>query len=123
MVKVNVTIKNLPEIRRAFSQAPHLTVRYVNKAIARSLIQIERSSKMNAPVRTGYLRASHTTRLSNLRGEIEPMAKYAIYVHEGTRFMRSRPFLFDAVKDNEKFVEDEFEKAVQNVLDDIGRSV
>lgn len=123
MARVQITIKNLPEIRRAFSQAPRLTVKYVNRAIARSLLKIERDSKLNAPVDTGYLRASHTTRLSNLRGEVEPMATYALYVHEGTRFMRSRPFLFDAVSDNEKFVETEFEKAVQDVFDDIGRSV
>lgn len=123
MARVNITIKNLPEIRRAFSKAPQLTVKYVNRAIARSLLKIERDSKLNTPVDTGYLRASHTTRLSSLRGEIEPVAQYAIYVHEGTRFMRSRPFLLDAVNENERYVQDEFEKAVQNVLDDIGRSV
>jgi len=123
MARVQIKIKNLPEIRRAFTQAPRLTVKYVNKAIARSLLKVERDSKLNTPVDTGYLRASHTTRLLNLKGEVEPMAKYAIYVHEGTRFMRPRPFLLEAVNDNEKFVQDEFEKAMQDVFDDIGRRV
>jgi len=31
--------------------------------------------------------------------------------------------LLEAVNDNEKFVQDEFEKAMQDVFDDIGRRV
>lgn len=123
MAKVQIKIKNLPQIRRAFAKAPRLTVKYVNRAIARSLLKIERDSKLNAPVDTGYLRASHTTRLLPLKGEVEPMARYAIYVHEGTRFMRARPFLLKAVNENERFVQDEFERAMQDVFDDIGRGV
>lgn len=123
MVRINVTIKNLPEIRRAFSQSPKLTVKYVNRAIEKSLLSIERDSKINTPVRTGYLRASHRTLFGNLRGELEPKAAYAIYVHEGTRYMRARPFLLNAVNSNESLVEREFKQAVQTVLDDIGRMV
>ena len=113
----------MPEIRAAFSQAPALTVKHLNRAIQRSMLQIERDSKLKTPVDTGFLRASHRTLFTQLRGELEPRADYAIYVHEGARYMKSRPFLFDAVNENERFVQQEFEKAVQNVLDDIARWV
>lgn len=123
MAEYTVKIKNLNEIKRAFNKAPALTVKALNKAIQRSIFQVERDSKQNTPVRTGYLRSSHITNFTDLRGELIPEADYAIYVHEGTRFLRPRPFLMDALNTNERMVQDEFKDAVQSVLDDIGRSV
>lgn len=123
MATVNIQIKNIDEIKRAFVKAPALTVKHVNNAIQASIFNIERDSKQNTPVLTGNLRASHTTLFSTLRGELYPAASYAIFVHDGTSRMRARPFLADAVKTNEKHVQDLFTKAVQNVFDDIGREV
>lgn len=118
---LQVQIKNLAQIKAAFAQAPVLTIRHVNDAIRRSIFLIEGESKVRTPVRTGFLRASHQTAFSMLKGEVGPTASYAIFVHEGTRRMRARPFLFNAVKTAEERVQEFFTKAVQNVLDDIGR--
>lgn len=54
---------------------------------------IERESKRVAPVDTGRLRASIFTSIGNLEARIKPNVNYAIYVHEGTRYMRARPFM------------------------------
>ena len=120
---IKIEIKNLAEIKRAFAKAPALTIKHVDRAIQASIFNIERDSKQNTPVRTGFLRSSHTTLFSTLRGELYPAATYALYVHEGTSRMIGRPFLADAVQTNDKEVQDLFVDAVQNVLDDIGKEV
>ncbi len=121
MPSIGIQIKNMPQIRAAFSKAPALTVRRVNEAIQKSAFLIERESKIRTPVDTGRLRASHETTYAPLKATIEPKATYAIYVHEGTRFMRGRQFLFNAVQSAEGQVQKFFTQAVQQVLDEIGK--
>lgn len=123
MPAIKIEITNLAEIRRAFSKAPQLTLKYINAAIQLSLFKIEADSKRQTPVDTGYLRASHQTLYRDLYGELEPKANYAIYVHEGTYKMRARPFLYNAVMSNEQYVQDQFTQGMQNVFDQIGREV
>ena len=123
MAIVNVTIKNLPQIQAAFKKAPALMAVELETAIATSIFLIQADSMRNSPVDTGFLRASHQTTFTPLRGELEPVANYTIYAHEGTRFMPARPFLADAVDSNEDKIDKVFTKAVDNVLAKIGREV
>ena len=60
---------------------------------------LERASKKRTPVDTGFLRASHRVLTGAEKVILRPFAPYAVYVHEGTRFMKSRPFLQWAVED------------------------
>ncbi len=120
MPNISIEIKNMPQIRSAFAKAPVLMASNLNKAIRKSLLQIQADSMRNSPVATGRLRASHTTRFSSLRGELEPTAHYAFFVHDGTKYMRGRPFLLNAVQTNEQIVNSNFEKSVQDTLDTIG---
>lgn len=122
MPTINVKITNLAQIKAAFKQAPALTVKYIDKAIRTSIFQVEADSKRGTPVDTGYLRSSHQSSFSMMRGEIMPRASYAIYVHEGTSRMRGRPFLMNAVKTNEKNIQNNFEIAMQHVFDNIAEA-
>lgn len=54
---------------------------------------IERGAKIASPVDTGRLRASIATDIGNLRAIVAPHVDYAIFVHEGTRFMKGVPFM------------------------------
>lgn len=123
MPQIEVKISNLAQIKRAFGKAPQLTTKYVNAAIRLSIFQIESDSKRNTPVDTGYLRSSHQSAFRDLYGELMPKAYYAIYVHEGTYKMRARPFLLNAVKSNESYVQEQFTKGMQQVFDQIGSEV
>lgn len=133
---IHVEIKNLAQIRAAFSKAPRLMTDELNKAIAKTVFKIqgkEVSEYKNLGIRviTGGLIQSvnRGIHLSNLRGEVgpnvtgSPGVDYAVYVHSGTRFMKARPFLLNAVKDSQKDVDKDFARAVQNVLDKIGSEV
>lgn len=60
---------------------------------------VEAGSKRRTPVLTGRLRGSITTRVQPLSATVGPHTNYALFVHEGTRFMRARPFMQWGVQD------------------------
>lgn len=123
MPDIQIKITNLPQIKAAFKRAPLLMSKNLNLAIRKSVLSIGRDSRINTPVLTGRLRASHRESFSNLRGEVGPSTNYAIFVHEGTRYMKARPFLRTAVEKNEGIVNRFFTKAVDDTLREIGSKV
>lgn len=120
---IAIKITNLPEIRRAFNMSPILMTAELNLAIKKSIFTIQGTSVRNTPVLTGRLRASTSSRFSNLRGEVGTHTNYDIFVHWGTRFMKGRPYLKDAVDSNNEIVQKFFTQAVQTVLNKIGKAV
>lgn len=62
-------------------------------------------AKRRTPVDTGYLRGMMKHRIINeLSGkqlQLINNAEYAIFVHEGTRFMPARRFITDAINQNQ----------------------
>lgn len=118
---IHVEIKNLNNIKAAFGLAPSLMARQLNLAVRRAVLTIGRDSRRFTPVDTGRLRASTYERFSNLRGEVGTNTDYDIFVHEGTRFMRARPYLRNAVQMNETQIDELFRNAVDYVLAEIGR--
>lgn len=121
MPGIKITITNIQQIKAAFDIAPVEMTRELNKAIQQSIFSITRDSKINTPVDTGRLRASHQTLFGLLKGEVGTHVNYDFYVHYGTRYMKARPFLLQAVKSNETKIDKFFTDAVQKVLDEIGR--
>lgn len=121
MASIAIKIKNISEIKRAFAMAPALMARELNTSIRRVVLQIGRQSRMATPVDTGRLRASTYERFSNLKGEVGTNTDYDFFVHEGTRFMRGRPYLRKAVENNQTGTDQEFTSAVQRVLEQIGK--
>jgi hypothetical protein len=117
---INITIKNLPQIKAAFAKSPLLMIKELNFAIQHSVKTIEQRSRDTTPVDTGFLRASHYAIFSNLRGEVGTNMQYDIFVHEGTKFMRARPYLRNAIKSSQGTVDHNFKRAVEIVLDKIG---
>lgn len=121
-MEVKIKITNLDQIRAAFAKAPRIMTVNLQKAIQRSILRIGSRSRRNAPVRTGRLRASHYERFySTLSGEVGTNVSYDLFVHEGTRFMRGRPYLRLAVDQSSSDTENEFKVAVQDTLDKIAR--
>lgn len=117
---IEIKIKNIADIRRAFKKSPLLMMKELNKAIQLTVLSIGRDSRINTPVDTGRLRASTYERLQNLRGEVGTNTSYDFFVHEGTRFMRARPYLRLAVEKNQANTNKYFSDAVQKVLNQIG---
>jgi len=68
---------------------------FLVKEVNRLAATVERFAKQLTPVRTGRLRGSINFTPASLfpRVEVGPHTGYAVYVHEGTKYMRARPFM------------------------------
>jgi HK97 gp10 family phage protein len=120
MAAVEIKITNIREIKAAFIRAPGLMTQELNTAIKKSILSIQAKSMLNTPVATGRLRASHTSTFGDLKGTVGTNTKYDIFVHDGTRYMRPRPYLKDAVESSVDTTNRFFKEAVEKVLDKIG---
>lgn len=119
---IKIKITNLPQIRAAFAMSPRIMTVNLRKAIQRSVIRIGARSRRNTPVLTGRLRASHYERFTGgLQGEVGTNTSYDLFVHQGTRFMRGRPYLRLAVEQEQTSVDNEFQVAVQDTFSQIAR--
>lgn len=132
MPAIEIEIKNLSQIRAAFNSSPRLMTKNLSKAIFRSTTLIHREEQLNVGgsrginVVTTGLKSAVTRGISfptPLKGVLEPIIDYAKFVHDGTRFMKARPFLQDAVTSQQSAVDREFKNAVQDTMNEIGNSV
>lgn len=119
--EIAITIKNLPEIKKAFGMAPDIMGRELNTAIKKSVFTIQADSMRGTPVDTGRLRASTYSVFGHLKGEVGTNTSYDVFVHNGTRFMRGRPYLQNAVTKDATIVDQFFTEAVDKTLNQIGR--
>ncbi len=116
-VEFTIQIKNPEEIMKWLAAKPDETVREIGKAIEKSVYKVNERAKRNSPVDTGRMRASISKTVSEraMEGEVAVGVKYGIYVHEGTRRMKGRPFLGDAVRESEKEIENYLVQAINNI--------
>lgn len=124
---ISVKITNLPQIRAAFGRAPQLMGKNLAIAIKKSAFVVSRKSRINTPVATGRLRASHYERFSGsgtgFMAEVGTNTTYDRFVHEGTRFMKARPYLQNAISQEQTTIGRFLEEGVQKTLDEIGDRV
>lgn len=84
----------------------------LRRAITRGCLAIERDAKINAPVDTGNLRASITTKVKNLEGEVGTNVNYAGYVEFGTYKQAAQPYLYPAYAQNKNKILNEIKNVV-----------
>jgi len=112
VAKINVkdVLKGLDIMQEDFAKA-------ISDSLAKSALLVEGQSKINSPVDTGRMRSSITTEIQPLKATIMPMVNYAVYVHEGTKFMKARPFMKDALDQKEGAIADIFERELNKAVD------
>ena len=116
--EIRIKIKNVDQIINFLKTRPAKTKEELNRAVEKTVLLIERGTKQRAPVDTGRMRSSVHRRTFKrlLEGEVVAGVRYAIYVHEGTKFMRARPFMGDAIRASEGRIQKFFVQAMANVL-------
>ncbi len=89
--------------------------KFLGEQIKKLAFMIERESKQRTPVDTGRLRASIrvSPKITPLQQIIQPNTNYAFFVHEGTRYMRARPFMTLGSKEASKQFEPMFAKDLE----------
>lgn len=130
MADIEIKIENLDKIREAFKTSPYAMSRELNTAIKKTAIALQGETIRNVHpdrginvITGGLLAATERPPLfSNLKATYEIDISYGIYVHEGTRFMRARPFLKDAARTVNEIANSFFKTAVDKVLSDIGKA-
>lgn len=89
---------NKAEEKRLLKDTDGPLGRHLSQLAAR----VESAAKAVCPVDTGRLRSSITWRLETESGSLVAYVgtnvEYAIFVHEGTRYMEGRPFLVDGLE-------------------------
>lgn len=121
-MNIQIKVKNIAAIRSAFAKSPFLMTKNLRIAIQRAVLVIGARSRRNTPVRTGRLRSSTYERFyASLKAEIGTHTNYDLFVHEGTRFMRARPYLRLAVQSEQTTIDREFKTAVDKTLEQIAR--
>lgn len=112
-VKIAVSI-DATKFNKYLQDSPANFARAINNTISKAALSVEREAKIDSPVDTGRLRSTISTVLIPLQATIQPHVNYAIFVHEGTRFMQSRPFMYTGAERAEKefggFLKDELDK-------------
>lgn len=120
MPDIQIRVENIEAIRGAFAQFPDTIAPFLRTASMQSALTIERAAKILTPVDTGRLRASINTSLGVLdRGITSIVATnvfYAVYVHEGTRRTRGRPFMRQAAEQNAQAISDIFNDQTKRAL-------
>lgn len=98
MSEINVSINpSIEKLVRNFHGFESILISKLREAVEGYGYLIERGSKMFSPVDTGRMRSSIGVSLGlspkDIKSITSPNVDYAIYVHEGTRYIKARPFM------------------------------
>jgi hypothetical protein len=91
-------------------------------AMTRIVFTVESNTKVNTPIRTGHLQASNRGAVaSSERGSVRNSAHYAFFVHEGTRYMRGRPFMARGLAASTSLIQSFLEAIAANFVAEVNR--
>src|SRR3990167_7543019 len=84
-------------------EAPEIVASALKNVIQKVSFLVEREAKINVSgkfvnVQTGRLRASIATEIIPFKATVRTNTNYARFLHEGTRYIRARPFMEDAAE-------------------------
>ena len=138
-MNIQISIKNIDQVRAALLKSPAIVSKHIQKAINRSILDIRNEAMSTTPVKTGRLRGSYQMIFGALRGVLYPSASYALPVHEGHRqevgrfvpaigrrlvnpFVKGNPFLRKAVSQANSKIQRNFGEGLSDALGEIASS-
>lgn len=144
MSQINIQIEGLAELKNKFSSSPERIGKAIHEGLDYATQELAREAKRaltfgaTRAIKTGQLRASvggavrggvgggsykggsypEGTGISieKFSATITPVAKHAIFVHEGTKYMKPRPFLIVAVNEAKGRITEKFAKLIEGTL-------
>lgn len=124
MMDVRITFQGLKELISHFSEVKKGLADTLAAGMKEAAFLVEAAGKKqittgpNRAIRTGYLRASiAVASVMPYRATVAANAFYGMYVHEGTRHMRARPFLAAGLQDAVPGIEEIFGKRVSALVE------
>lgn len=123
MIVATINVPSLAKVKEAFAKNPMRMAKALSEGLRESAIVLQEQAQIaltTGPTRaidTGLLRSQTVVReVSDVRASVYPLVHYAIFVHEGTRYMRQRPFFKVAVQKAVPLVEKIFAIKVEKAL-------
>ncbi len=132
----DIEIKGAKELIAAIKRNPRvvrqLTGIYLKRGTAELLREMKKPAWRvggtggGAPEDTGNLRQAHRTQisLSQLFGRVfvdRNAARYAVWVHEGTKVMKARPWMEYAKEQKEKVIMKMQEELLKKIVQDLAK--
>jgi HK97 gp10 family phage protein len=125
---IEVSLKNSAKILRAYAKAPIDVSRAIQRGIERSGVFAEGAVKTiitagtgmwKPPIDTGQMRQGIHATFAPGKSVVKPssMTPYAVYVHDGTRRMKARPFFQITKQTKEGKMQKFFEEEISLALD------
>lgn len=119
-MQITISVGAGKNIAAAFRAYPELVAPFLRDASSKSAFAVERYAKIVTPVDTGRLRASIATSLGvrdrGITSIVQTNVNYAVFVHEGTKFMRGRPYMKQGVDRAKPEISSFYQKAIQNAM-------
>jgi len=97
-VEMEAEIEGLEEFQQKMERADASLRESVQQRLTELANSIKETAQQLAPARTGYLRSTIYAQIENWKVRVGAHAPYAAYVEHGTRFMRGRRFLSQALE-------------------------
>lgn len=115
-MEMSLKVNGLEGLNRALKGASQAVKGEVGNAVKMIVATLERGGK--EAVRSGPTRAFDTGNLMNNIGSVYDQfsgiifseAPYSLYIHEGTKYMKERPFFEKAIEDSQE--------SIQNIIED-----
>ncbi len=94
---LNVSLKiDSKKLEKYLASGSERVTRALQTAIAKGTLTAEGLAKRNSPFDTGRLASSIHSEIRPMFGQVQTNTEYAIFVHDGTRYMRPRPWMQQA---------------------------
>ena len=110
MADVRLEVEGLDELRRVLRRAPEMAQAEMAISMQRATYRVETEAKRRAPVDTGRLRSSLTSRVrrgaSSVEGTVGTRLHYAPYMEYGR----------GALVESKAWIEGEFGRTVERIL-------
>lgn len=129
MIEMNIRVQNLDRLRANFRRSPAITLKYLAKATAASILEVEKQAvdrnfqfKTPRARRTGQLQRSFSQGRyispDGLRAAIGPTVRYAPYVYFGTnRGLQPNKYMDRIARAAEPAAQKHFDTAARRIVD------
>ena len=115
-VETRLEVAGVEELKAKLEKVDSSLKRKINDKLAEIGNLIRERARQLAPVKTGRLRASIYSQISDWTLTIGVKAPYARYLEFGTRWIRPRHFLLRAIEENQAKIDNAIRMAVSSAV-------
>lgn len=115
-VEMEMHIEGVPELREKLNRLDDGMKRDVQDAVRFEAEAMKNAARARCPVRTGRLRDSIFAKVEEWTVKLGATAPYAVYREFGTRYVRPRRFLSNAVESRMQILVNRISRAIEQAI-------